>query len=134
MPLNFPHTIHRTVSPQVRAARSGKHTTQLAGYLGAGALGDDASDAAAAAAASANPSASAGTDPNAINWGQIASGAVTAAAPTITTLLTDKFGNPVAAPKPAAAAATSSMLPIVLGLGLLGVVGFMIMKGHKSPA
>ena len=129
MPQNFPHMIKRTGSPQMRAARSGMHTTQLAGHLGAGALGDDASDAAAAQAAMTGTTP---TDPNAINWGSIATGAVTAGAPIITSILTDKFGNPVAAPKPATPAAPSSMLPIVLGLGLLGVVGFMVMKGHKT--
>lgn len=139
MPLNFPHTIHRTASPQVRNVRSGKHVTQLAGHLGAGALGDAASDYAAAlspdgSAPGTAPTTPATTDPNAINWGNVSSSLLTAGGSVATNLLQQKFGTPAAAPKPAAAPAASSMMPIVLGLGALGLVGYLIMRGHKGSA
>lgn len=108
MPLNFPHTIHRTMSPQARAMRSGKHTTQLAGHLG--------DDAAAQAS-------------GAVDWNSVATAALNAGGQVAQGVLTSKYGTTPAKPATVAAAATSA-LPYVIGFGGLAVVLLLVMT-HK---
>ena len=108
MPLNFPHTIHRTLSPQVRAMRSGKHTTQLAGHLG---------DAAAAQASGA------------VDWNNVATAALNASGQVAQGVLTGKYATAPAV-TPTGIAATSSSLPYIIGFGGLAVVLLLVMT-HK---
>lgn len=111
MPLNFPHTIHRTMSPQAKAMRSGKHTTQLAGHLG--------DDAAAQAS-------------GAVDWNAVTTAALNASGQVAQGVLTGKYGTtPVVAPTPLVAA--TSALPYVIGFGGLAVVLLLVLK-HKHAA
>lgn len=110
MPMNFPHTIHRTLSPQARAMRSGKHTTQLAGHLG--------DDAAAQAS-------------GAVDWNSVATSALNASGQIAQVALSKYGAKPAVAP--AAAVAPSSSLPYIIGFGGLAVVLLLVMT-HKHAA
>lgn len=112
MPLNFPHTIHRTLSPQVKAMRSGKHTTQLAGHLG--------DDAAAQAS-------------GAVDWNSVATSALNASG-QIAQVALSKYGAKPAAAAPAGVAAPSSSLPYIIGFGGLAMVLLLVMTHKKHAA
>lgn len=102
------------------------------GYLSSF-LGDDISDsetaeadassaaADAAAASSPAPATPAAAAPAGFNWNSLLTTGATAAGTVATAVLKDRYGNPVV-PTATVAAKPASMMPWILGLGVVGLV------------